>query len=124
MISIPARDGDGCFPPPQDADGVPLAPAAGVVLKPDPDGVLLAPVPRLLLMVEEAAKSLSLSERTLWEATDTGELPAVRLGRSVRYDPADLRAWIDSKKTRGPGDFRRPEGAGVPRTKKKKKRVD
>jgi excisionase family DNA binding protein len=52
----------------------------------------------LLLTVRQAAKVLSISERTLWSLTARGEIPAVRFGRSVRYDPADLRRWIESAK--------------------------
>ena len=107
-----------------DSEGVLLAPVEGVLLAPDKEGVLLAPVPRVLLTPEEAAKAMSISTRKLWELTNAGELPAVRIDRAVRYDVADLRAWAESKKTRGPGEYRRPDGAGVPRAKKKKKRGD
>ena len=54
--------------------------------------------PALLWNSREAAKALSISERTLWGLTQSGEIPCVRIGRSVRYDPADLRAWIESRK--------------------------
>ncbi len=52
----------------------------------------------LLLTVRQAAKVLSISERTLWTLTANKEIPPVRFGRSVRYDPADLRAWISRAK--------------------------
>jgi excisionase family DNA binding protein len=52
----------------------------------------------LLLTVRQAAKVLSISERTLFTLTQDGQIPAVRFGRSVRYDPVDLRAWINSAK--------------------------
>ncbi|MCL5280495.1 MAG: helix-turn-helix domain-containing protein [Planctomycetes bacterium] len=52
----------------------------------------------LLLTVRQAAKTLSISERTLFTLTQDGDIPAVRFGRSVRYDPVDLRAWINSAK--------------------------
>ena len=55
-------------------------------------------VPRLLLKPREAAEALAISPRTLWARTNAGEIPCVRLGRAVRYDPADLRAWIDGQK--------------------------
>lgn len=53
----------------------------------------------LLLTATEAAEALAISPRTLWSLTDSGELPCVRIGRSVRYDPTDLRAWIDRRKS-------------------------
>jgi excisionase family DNA binding protein len=52
-----------------------------------------------LLTVREAADVLRVSERTLWTLTHSGELPAVRVGRSVRYDQSDITSWIESRKT-------------------------
>jgi excisionase family DNA binding protein len=40
----------------------------------------------------QAGKLLGVTERTIWTLVDRGEMPAVRFGRSVRIDPADLRA--------------------------------
>ena len=54
-------------------------------------------LPRLL-KPKEAASVLAVSERTLWTLTNDGSIPAVRIGRSVRYDPADLAAWIEQQK--------------------------
>jgi excisionase family DNA binding protein len=55
-------------------------------------------VPKLLLSAREAAESLSISPRKLWSMTNSGEIPCVRFGRSVRYDLLDLQAWIESQK--------------------------
>ena len=55
--------------------------------------------PTLLLTPQQAAEALAISARKLWAMTNTGDIPCVRLGRSVRYDPADLRAFIDRQKT-------------------------
>lgn len=49
----------------------------------------------------EAARLLNVSERALWELGVTGKLPRVRVGRSVRFDLADLRNFIDSQKRGG-----------------------
>ena len=54
-----------------------------------------------LLKVKETAAVLSISARKLWELTNRGEIPHVRVGRSVRYDPADLQAWIERHKHKG-----------------------
>lgn len=59
------------------------------------------PVPKLLLKAPEAAEVLSISERTLWALTASGEIPCVRIGRSVRYSVDDLREWIDRQKGGG-----------------------
>lgn len=66
---------------------------------------------RLLLTPPEAAMALAISERSLWTLTHPrGPIPAVRIGRTVRYDPADLRIWIEQQKT--PNDNGRPEQDG------------
>ena len=52
----------------------------------------------LLLTEREAAKALAVSPRKLWDLRTRGAIPCVRFGRSVRYDPADLQAWINRSK--------------------------
>lgn len=68
---------------------------------------LLTPAPtpaqKLLLTPREAAKALSICEKTLWSLSKRGELPAVRIGRAVRYDVADLQVFIDRQKGAGRG---------------------
>ena len=54
---------------------------------------------QLLLRPNEAAQVLAISPRKLWELTDCGEMPCVRIGRAVRYSVEDLKAWIKGKKT-------------------------
>lgn len=54
---------------------------------------------KLLLAVREAAEALSICEKTLWSITaPRGDLPCVRIKRSVRYHVADLLTWIDQQK--------------------------
>ena len=48
----------------------------------------------LLLSPREAAKTLSICERTLYSLTKAGEIPVVRIGRAVRYSLDDLKQWI------------------------------
>jgi len=55
------------------------------------------PHPNQLLTYAEAAKLLGICERTLWTLTSTGEIPCVRIGRSVRFNPDDLQVWIETK---------------------------
>jgi excisionase family DNA binding protein len=48
----------------------------------------------LLLTAHEAAELLRVSERTLWSNTQPrGSIPAIRIGRVVRYCPDALREW-------------------------------
>lgn len=49
---------------------------------------------KLLVTSKEAAALLSISERTLWTRTKLGQVKAIRIGRSVRYDIDDLREFI------------------------------
>jgi len=51
---------------------------------------------KILLTAADAAKALSISARSLWTLTHRGEIPCVRIGRSVRYSVADLQAWVAS----------------------------
>ena len=55
-------------------------------------------VPALLLTSEQAAQALAISPRKLWELTKAGEISAVRIGRSLRYAPSDLQAWVDQQR--------------------------
>ena len=50
---------------------------------------------RMLLRADEVAGALAISPRKLWELANRAEIRAVRIGRAVRYDPADLRRWIN-----------------------------
>lgn len=51
-----------------------------------------------LLTRQDAAKALSVTDRTVDALVKRGVLPAVRIGRSVRFDPADLRSFIERAK--------------------------
>ena len=54
---------------------------------------------RLPLMTsQQVAKFLQVSERTLWELTEPrGPIPAVRIGRSVRYVPEAIEMWLSTQ---------------------------
>jgi excisionase family DNA binding protein len=51
-----------------------------------------------LWTVQEAARFLAVSESWVYTATRTGILPAIRLGRVVRFDQAALRAWVKGER--------------------------
>ena len=55
---------------------------------------------RMLLTSREAARALAISPRKLWELTKCGAVPCIRIGRTVRYDPNDLRDYIARQKTK------------------------
>lgn len=55
--------------------------------------------PKLLVTMRQAAQALAVCEKTLWSLTQPrGPIPAVRIGRAVRYAVADLQAFCESKK--------------------------
>jgi excisionase family DNA binding protein len=67
---------------------------------PNSDGTPAAP--QLLLTARAAAVALSVSARTLWAMTHPrGPLPAIRIGRAVRYSAEALRAWIAAQQRGG-----------------------
>jgi excisionase family DNA binding protein len=53
--------------------------------------------PRLLFTKVEVGDALHLSTRTVENLLATGELPGVKIGRSIRVRPADLEAFIARK---------------------------
>ncbi|MBL9000771.1 MAG: helix-turn-helix domain-containing protein [Phycisphaerae bacterium] len=50
---------------------------------------------------------LSISARTLWALTNSGDIPHVRIHRRVLYRPESLRAWLAAREQRGPGSAAR-----------------
>jgi hypothetical protein len=56
-----------------------------------------SPAP-LAVSLREAAKLLSISERSLWTLTaPRGPIPCCRIGRSVRYSVDALRRYLDTQ---------------------------
>jgi excisionase family DNA binding protein len=55
-----------------------------------------------LLTTDEAAEFLGVSAGTLavWRCVSRYPLPYIKIGHNVRYDEADLAAWIESRKVR------------------------
>ena len=63
---------------------------------------------RLALRPREAARLLGVSERTLWQWTRDGLIPAARIGngkrRVVLYATADLQDWLSRQAGEGGED--------------------
>lgn len=52
-----------------------------------------------LLDTEQVAKATGLAINTIEKYRVTGEGPKfLKLGRAVRYDPDDLRAWLNARR--------------------------
>jgi predicted DNA-binding transcriptional regulator AlpA len=66
---------------------------------------------RLLIDTQAVCATLSLSPRTVWSLTNRGALPSRRVGRSVRYCPAELRAWVEAGCPTEPGAAERVRAA-------------
>jgi excisionase family DNA binding protein len=54
----------------------------------------------LALRPKQAARLLSISQRTLWAWTKAGLLPHVRIGGAVLYPVAELEAWLRQQAAR------------------------
>jgi predicted DNA-binding transcriptional regulator AlpA len=61
----------------------------------------------LLIDAKAARAMLSIGERRLWLLTNCNAIPSRRIGRSVRYAPTELRAWIAAGCPTEPGSAER-----------------
>lgn len=55
-----------------------------------------------LIDSRRAATVLGISTRKLWSLVQEGKVKVVRIGRAVRFHPADLRAFIDAHRSGSP----------------------
>lgn len=53
---------------------------------------------RLLYRINEAAQMCGVSENTIRREVGYGNLPSVRVGRSLRFHKQDIDSFIQSKK--------------------------
>lgn len=51
-----------------------------------------------LLRVPEIARLLSVSRAMAYELVERGEIKCIRIGRSVRVDPRDLREFVERRR--------------------------
>jgi excisionase family DNA binding protein len=65
----------------------------GVDIRESPTGTE-PETPCLAMRAREAAKALGISERLLWEWTDRGLVPHIRLGKAKLYPVDSLREWL------------------------------
>lgn len=64
----------------------------------------MTPAP-LALRPREAAAALGIGRRKLWELTNRGLIPHLRIGRAVVYPRAQLEEWL-AERARGGGNGR------------------
>ncbi len=51
----------------------------------------------MLWTAREVAKHLRASISWVYKAAERGELPCIRLGAMLRFDPAAIRTWLGSR---------------------------
>lgn len=52
---------------------------------------------QLLLKPMDVAHVLGISKSKVYELLSTGELPSIRIGKSIRVSTEDLRKWVASR---------------------------
>ena len=51
-----------------------------------------------LLTTAEVARHLKMSKSWVEKAVSRGQIPAIHIGRSVRFDLAEIYAWVRNQK--------------------------
>jgi excisionase family DNA binding protein len=73
---------------------------------------------RLLLRVDEASQYLGFSKSMLYRLVQDGEIPAVVLGKTIRFSVPMLQEWARTIKSRpGEMDALIPDGQAKPVTR-------
>lgn len=54
----------------------------------------VTPSDPLLITAKSAGALLGIASRRLWALTNCRAIPSRRIGRSVRYAPIELAAWV------------------------------
>lgn len=62
--------------------------------RPNPDPSHTDP---MLVGMNEAARMIGVSPRTLWSMANAGELPTVRIRRRVLFNVPALRDWVNAR---------------------------
>jgi excisionase family DNA binding protein len=52
----------------------------------------------ILLNVKEVADFLQVNVTTVYTWAQSGQMPAIKLGRTWRFRQADLEAWLDKNR--------------------------
>lgn len=55
----------------------------------------------VLYTVKEVAELLDYTPDTIYLKARTGEIPAIRVGRNIRFRASDVEAWIDRQPAAG-----------------------
>ncbi len=52
-----------------------------------------------VMTVSEVARYLRVNPQTVYRKAKAGELPAVRIGRAIRFQKSELDAWLKKEFT-------------------------
>jgi excisionase family DNA binding protein len=52
---------------------------------------------RSAMTVKELAEMLNLSQREVYKLAATNQIPHLKIGASVRFDPATVLIWLEAK---------------------------
>lgn len=55
---------------------------------------------------QELAKAMRISTPTIYSLVRQNKIPFVKIGQLVRFDPVELRAWLDARKAETMGSRR------------------
>lgn len=61
------------------------------------------PSPALLIAPKAACAMLCIGERQLWQLSNCRAIPSLKIGKSRRYSPAELAAWVAAGCPTAPG---------------------
>jgi excisionase family DNA binding protein len=54
----------------------------------------------MMLNVHELSKELEISESGIYQWVSQRRIPFVKMGRSLRFDSEEIRAWVEVKKVK------------------------
>ena len=54
-----------------------------------------------VMTVSEVAQYLRVNPQTVYRKAKAGELPALRIGRAIRFRKSELDAWLDGLTSNG-----------------------
>jgi excisionase family DNA binding protein len=54
-----------------------------------------------LLTAREVGERLSVSERYVWRLAREDKLPSIHIGKYIRFDPADVAAFVEASRSSG-----------------------
>lgn len=88
--------------------------------KPTPAPIAKTVDPLQLLSLAEVTELLHVSARTVHSLTQSGDLPCLRIGSSVRYRRSSLQEWIEAKEAGRPAKGRGRPAVSATSTSRRK----